>query len=368
MRRLRKSFCVLLAIGLTGCHVPSTVALKGSGGRNAFNTTLQMTSNEQMLLNLVRLRYCDTPYFLNVTNITSQVTYEAEANTRFLFPGSDKTNPTSLGGSMLWKSQPTIVYAPVEGKMFSQLLLKPINLLFIQQLVYSGWDVDRLFKLTVQSFGNIYNAPAASGPFPNATPVYKDFYRVTELMRYFQEKNQLHIGVKVEQDDNQKDSDKPASLQIFFPDNGKESQELAKLLGNVSSKQGYYVVDMKLGFKGEGEIGVLPRSILSTMYYLSLGVEVPKSHETNNIGVTTVCKDECDFDWTSMIQSLIKIRCSKDQPRHAYISIKYRGFWFYIDESDVNSKRTFVLLLNLFNLQAGQTDFRSPILTIPVGV
>ena len=364
MRILSKGIIAILVTTLTGCHVPSSVALGGSGGRNAFNATLHATSNEELLLNLVRLRYCDTPYFLNVTNITSQVTYEAEATTKLFFPGFNRANPASIGGGMLWKSQPTIVYAPLEGSQFSELLLKPIKLLFIQQLVYSGWDIDRVFKLTVQSFNNIHNAPTASGPFPNSKPVYKDFYRITELFRYFQKNNELHVGIKSTKNEG---SGATMSLQIFFPNRGKEAKELASYLYNTEPANGYNVIDMKLGFQEEGKTGIMPRSVLSCMYYLSLGVDIPLQHELNNIGVTT-CDDLCPFNWSQIIRKLITVHHSRKEPRSSYIAVKYRGFWFYIDESDITSKRTFVLLLNLFNLQAGNTKSAAPILTIPVGI
>ncbi|MDN3505292.1 MAG: hypothetical protein P0S95_06940 [Rhabdochlamydiaceae bacterium] len=368
MRAVRKSIFAILLMGLVGCQVPTTVALRGGGGRNAFNQTLQMTTNEQLLLNLVRLRYCDTPYFLNVTNITNQVSYESEANAKFFIPGFSKGNPTALGGALSWKSQPTIVYTPVEGKQFSELLLKPIDLVFIQQLVYSGWDIDRVFKLSVQSFDNMYNAPTASGPFPNTSPVYRKFYRVTQLLRHFQKLNQLQVGVHSSLANEDSKIQTGCALQIYFPDNGNESKELAKLLGNLQSSEGYYVINIKLGFQKKGQVGIMPRSILSCMYYLSLGVDVPDKHEANSIGITTICDDQCPFEWKEVIQDLICINHSKSEPSEAAVKVKYRNYWFYIDETDISSKRTFVLLLNLFNLQAGSSEQKAPILTIPVGV
>ena len=361
-----KRFALLLSLILVGCQVPSTVALRGSGGRNAFNTTLQMTSNEQLLLNLIRLRYCDTPFFLNVTNITNQVAVETKGGLKMVMPGFNQDNPSNIDGAVSWRSQPTIVYTPIEGRQFSELLLKPIDLLFIQQLVYSGWDIDRVFKLSVQSFDNIYNAPTASGPFPNISPIYKDFYRVVELMHYFQKRNELHIGIKG--DTNHTDQvDLSEGIQIFFPNNGDESKELATLLGDVQPKEGYYMIDMRLGFQKEGRVGIMPRSVLSCMYYLSLGVEVPEKHD-QGMTITTVNDCDCEEQWKKVINELLVVRHSKSKPKDAYCSVEYRGHWFYIENDDISSKRTFALLLNLYNLQAGSTKGRAPVLTIPVGV
>lgn len=356
-------YCLPLSIGLflTGCNVPSNVALKGEGGRNSYNVSLQTTSNEQLLLNLVRLRYCDTPYFLNVNNVTTQISYGAEASTRFLFPGQNERNPTSVGGSFNWRTQPTVIYSPLEGKAFAELLLQPLDLTILQQMIYSGWDIDRIFRLGIQSFSGMHNAPTASGPFPNDEPEYKDFYEVTKLMRYFQRRNELQIGVKSSNGDG-----KGTSMQIFFPSGSDEARHLSFLLGGLDTQKGYYILDMNLGFQSDGEIGVMPRSVLSCMYYLSLGVEIPPVHEKRQIAIQTQIGDDGTDDLGPIIKKLISIKSSSYYPKNAYLAVKYKNFWFYIEDNDINSKRTFSLLLSLYNLQAGGVKQMMPILTIPI--
>ena len=59
---------------------------------------------------------------------------------------------------------------------------------------------------------------------------------------------------------------------------------------------------------------------------------------------------------------------SEKKPKHAYVSIKYRDFWFYIEDDDLHSKKTFMLLLELYNLQSGRGPDKGPILTLPLGV
>lgn len=361
-----KSICYLLPLSLgcffSSCNVSSNVALKGDGGRNAYNVTLQTTSNEQLLLNLVRLRYCDTPYFLTVNNITSQISYGAEASARFLVPGTNEKNPAALGGALNWKTQPTVIYSPLEGKAFAELLLQPLDLSIFQQLIYSGWDIDRIFRLGVQSFSGMHNAPAASGPFPNDETMFKDFFEVTKLMRYFQKRNELQIGIKTIDGNGGKTS----SMQIFFPSDSDEARHLSYLLGGLDTTKGYYIIDMNLGFQSAGEIGIMPRSVLSCMYYLSLGVDVPEDHVRKNVAILTQVGDDLKDDLAPEIKKLITIKTSSFYPRNAFLAVKYRKYWYYIEDSDINSKRTFALLLTLYNLQAGGVKQMMPILTIPV--
>jgi hypothetical protein len=353
---------ITIALGLTSCNVSSNFAMKGDGGRNAYNVTLQNTSNEQLLLNLVRLRYCDTPYFLNVNNITTQFTYGGEASTKLIFPGFNERNPASLGAGLNWRSQPTIIYSPLEGKAFAELLLQPIDLSVIQQMIYSGWDIDRVFRLVIQSFAGMNNAPTASGPFPYEDPEFKDFYEATKLMRHFQKKNELQIGVKTVQNGTLGHG---TSLQIFFPSGTDEAKKLSELLGGLETTKGFYMLDMNLGFQHGGEIGVMPRSVLSCMYYLSLGVDIPKEHEKKHVAILPDTIDGID-DLTPIIKKLIVIKQSTHYPRNAFLAVKYRKNWFYIEDCDLNSKRTFSLLLSLYNLQAGGVKQMMPILTIPI--
>jgi hypothetical protein len=53
-------------------------------------------------------------------------------------------------------------------------------------------------------------------------------------------------------------------------------------------------------------------------------------------------------------------------PGPAYVSVPYRGLWFYISDGDTRSKLFFRLLGYLFSLQAGEIQPVQPLLTLPV--
>jgi len=348
----------------TSCNVSSNFALKGDGGRNAYNTTLQTTSNEQLLLNLVRLRYCDTPYFLNVNTITTQFSYGAEAGTKLTFPGFDQKNPAAVSGSVNWRSQPTIIYSPLEGRAFAELLLQPLDLTIIQQMIYSGWDIDRVFRLTIQSFNSTHNLSTSSGPLERDENQLPEFTEITKLMRIFQLRNELQIGVNTSSSTN--GDVRGTSLQIVFPAGSENAEKLAALLGGLHPFKGFYILDMDLGFEEGGKIGILPRSVLSCMYYLSLGIIIPNDHDKMQIAIPSTTWGENPVDLTAIINKLLCVKTSPYYPKNAFIAVKYKKHWFYIDDVDINSKRTFALLLSLYNLQAGGVKQLMPILTIPI--
>ena len=383
----RKDFCrlflsILLVIVSSSCTVTSKQALKGPGGRNSYNSSLQMTTSEQMLLNLVRLRYCDIPYFLDVSTITTQFTYGAKAAPLFNFPGFNQKNPFELGAEVSWQNQPTIQYTPLEGQEFATQLMRPIDILTIQHLIISGWDVDRVFKLTIQSFDDLHNAPNAAGPIPDRIPEYEPFFEMTRLMRQFQLRGELHIGSNVVKMNNGNDytgktdpnhetaSDyrhKFNSMRLIFPSDKDESKQLAHLLEGCSRSGKRYILDIDLGFNKDAEIGLMPRSVLGAMYYLSLGIVPPeKDVALGNVPLVRN-KEGKIYNWQELLGGLFTVYASQNYPKNAYVTAKYRGYWYYIDNSDICTKRTFVLLQLLYSLQSSEAKQLPTLLSIPIG-
>ncbi len=370
-------FLLSISLILSGCHIPSQVAMEGVGGRNAYNIEVQKTNAEEMLLNLVRLKYYDSPFFLEVSNVTTSFTYKNFLGAALPIPGINQLNPFRLGGETSWQNQPTIQYSPLEGQEFANQLMQPLELSTIQMAIYSGWDIDRVFKLVVQSFKELYNAPRGTGPVPMDTPQYKEFYEVIGLLRQLQLKSMLQVGLKEENDNNgaidggKNNDNKKQILQLAFSSHCEEGKAIAKILDLPEPKNGKYIVSVQAGFDEKGQVGILPRSILSCMYYLSQSVEVPcKDAKLHKASGSSTSEEEI-LEWNSVIENLMRIYSSSNKPKDdAYVSIKYRDSWFYIKDNDLSSKRTFMLLLEFYNLQSGRrgNNSRGPILTLPIGI
>jgi len=64
---------------------------------------------------------------------------------------------------------------------------------------------------------------------------------------------------------------------------------------------------------------------------------------------------------------LMRIRSSDTHPTNAAVAVFYRRSWFYIDDSDLDSKSTFSMLGQVFALQSGNVEKMTPVLTLPVG-
>ncbi len=114
-------------------------------------------------------------------------------------------------------------------------------------------------------------------------------------------------------------------------------------------------------------LGVSMRSLLGVLFYISQSVEVPEKH--SDLGKVTVTEDAsgAPFDWSKVTGDVMRISWSRSRPRGAAVAVHYRGVWFYIDDSDLNSKSTFSLVSQLFMLQAGSVKMQMPLLTLPIG-
>ncbi len=375
MHKIISLFTLLI---LTGCHFPSSMVLEGPGGRNAYNIEVQKTNAEEMLLNLVRLRYYDSPFFLEVSSVTSSFTFKNLAAATINIPGFNHTNPMSLGGETQWQTQPTIQYSPLEGQEFANQLMQPLDIATLQQVIYSGWDIDRVFRLAVQHFKEYHNVPQEKELDPEKHPKYQNFIKALRIMKKFQEEGILQVGIKehrkIDEKENKEGCIEPnMTLQIAFPVDDEDSKTLADLLGEAQPKNGKYMVSIVQGFNKKGEIGVLPRSILSCMYNLSHSVDVPdKDLEENKAKTLYDETDDVKKEKQRVkkeIHSLMNIYNASLKPKDSYVCIKYRDNWFYIKDNDLYSKRTFMLLLELYNLQSGRRKTQGgPVLTLPIGV
>jgi hypothetical protein len=113
-------------------------------------------------------------------------------------------------------------------------------------------------------------------------------------------------------------------------------------------------------------LAVETRSLLGILYFLSHAVEVPKRDE--DAGRVKVTLDEAGlpFDWRRVSGSALRVQSSPHRPRDAAVAIRARDAWFFVADSDLESKSTFSLLAQLLSLQSGKVERVAPLLTLPL--
>lgn len=356
-RRLGAALLCTLAL-LGGCVNFGPKAIQA--GRADYNTVLRDTTDQQLLANLVRLRYRDRPYFLEVSAITTQYSFSPQLSATAAVGPSNIEQEGAAGGSVSYSEQPTISYVPLQGDDFARRLLTPVSLEALLLLGNSGWSIDRLLRLCVQRINGIPNAVTASGPTPATAPDFAQFYRVSERLRELQLSGDLMIGYA---------KDEQSFPVLKFSERSQASDAYAEIIESLglSPGQPHYRISLALSGASSDTITMQTRSLNGILYYLSHAVAVPDAHRSEGLVTLTRHANGGPFDWSELMSDLFSIRVADTSPDSAAVRVAYRDHWFYISDADLSSKSTFSLLAQLFALQAGSGEGLRPVLTIPVG-
>ena len=325
-----------------GCTKYGPVFLQSE--RSQYNQAIQKTNDEQLLLNLVRLKYRDTPLFMEVHNIASQFTLQNDIGISTQLQAGAKGIFTPDASTFVEES-PTISYSPLHGENFVQGVLTAISLKTIVLLFHSGWNVERIFKVCLQRIDKLKNAPGASGPTPKIAPKTGKFFKAAKYLRQLQSQGGLDLVYRV--------SDGEPQLVIHISEAFKNSEPANQFARSINATIGQtsYVFGAP-SIKDKQSIDIVTRSLLGVMFYLSEAVQVPEQDIVE--GRVTVTKtDEGEvFDWAEITGELLRIHNSPNPPVDVSLLIFYRNYWFYINDSDLISKSTFSLLAQIYALQS----------------
>ncbi|MEK9629290.1 MAG: hypothetical protein VW455_09755 [Nitrospinota bacterium] len=351
-------FLFSILLFFSACAKLGPTTLKSE--RSNYNLAVQKTNDEQLLLNLTRLKYRDTPFFMEVSSVASQFTLSTTGNASATLQ-EGVNGLFGLGGSVGITERPTVTYSPLQGDQFIQRVLSPLPLQTITLLFHSGWSIERIFRLCFQRMNNVKNAPGASGPTPQKAPQFKEFIEATKFLRELQTLDALNLSYENE--------DGIPHIILNISEEGKNLESAQKFARALHVEPGLkkYVISFSPKQNETNQIRVITRSLLGILFYLSQAVEAPEE-DVRAGKVTRTLKASGDvFDWKEVTGELLRIRSNPTQPGDATLMVYYRGTWFYIKDSDLKSKSTFSLLSQIFSLQAGKIKDTTPLLTLPVG-
>src|SRR5271165_2826006 len=270
--------CALAGLCLLGCqHIgPSTIV----EDRVAYDDAIATSWKEQTLLNIVKLRYFDTPFFTDVAQIVSgyslggQVTPTPGFNQSF-FPGASFGDRLlgSLPLQAAYIDRPTISYAPQTRPDFIRNLTIPLPPTAVLYLMQAGYPVDLVFDLTLDAINGIQGRSVSGGQVRPASP---EFQRIVQILR----KGQLSgsVGMRIEVG-----KDKTQALVMFFRDPDIDPKlaaglaEARKLLRiDPNQRDARVVFGATRG--GTNEITMATRSIYRVLSLLAVSVQVPDVH------------------------------------------------------------------------------------------
>jgi hypothetical protein len=287
--------------------------------------------------------------------------------------------------------------------------IPPETLVFLSE---TSWPIEVIFRLWVERLNGVPNAVTASGPSRGVISDYERFLHVTKLMQYAQDHelasfrtepreivlsgpipaNTVTAATLVDAAkagmEYRPGADgqswvlvrKENKLIVRVNPAGIESSEVEEMVRILNLRPGQVIYDVVVA-PGDvpdpllyprppsAEVRISPRSTAQVFFYLSNGVEVPCEHIECGLVKPMSDVDGRPMDSRELTSGLFEVHICKGHkpPSTAYIAIRYRGYWYFIDDRDQASKSTLSLVLQLSRLDFGTQRATGPILTLPVG-
>ena len=341
---------------MSGCQSLGPKTLPGD--RSDYSDALSQSWKRQTLLNIVKLRYFDPPIFVDVGQIVAGYQLQTAANLggQISSESALQGNSLTLGGAATFIDRPTITYVPLTGNKFVKGLMTPLPPDSVFFMIQSGWPADGVMFASVAEINGLKNQTVS---IAGVSPPDPDFMRVLALMRKIQLSGAVALRVS-------QDAGKQQSSVLSFrsrditPETLNDIHELRRLLRLDPD-----ATELKLVFgsnpSNDKEVAVVTRSMMHQLATMASQVEVPA--EDVRLGRATPGWETIAHDTNAV--RLIRIRSSKSKPPEAFVSIHYRGCWFWIDDCDLKSKRVFSFMMMLFTLADTGEKENLPLITIP---
>jgi len=347
---------LVCALALTGCtHLgPKTVAVD----RFDYSTAIGDSWKQQTLLNIVKLRYMDLPVFVDVASIVAGYSMQTGVSVSGTL-SSEKAiqgDFASIGGQAIYTDRPTITYVPMTGEKFLRGLITPIDPKNIFFMLQSGYAADFILGMAVESLNGVRNRSVAGGTVRDADP---EFIRALNLLREVQAAGAF--GMRVEED-----KVKGSTGVVFFQrdnvpaDIAEKGAEIRQLL-KLPADQHKFVLTYSPMRGTDNELAVNSRAILQIMMAFASRIDVPEAH----------LKDHSA--WPSLENAPAaesrrqnpRIHSGKDKPGNVFAAVRYRDYWFWVDNGDLQTKRALTVVMFFFTLADTGSPEKLPLITIP---
>ena len=222
--------------------------------------------------------------------------------------------------------------------------------------------MDRVMRLTLNTINDIDNASSASGPTPLLAPNPEEFNKLLSVIEKLGRGN-FQLGYTLI--NNQR------VLALSVKKAMIDSPEMQDLIDVLDiDKHLLYIVntDANSDYRSGSEIDINLRSLAGIEFYLSHGIHIPEEHLKNkNVQISYTAEGDI-FNWNTIFEDTFQVYSAIEEPSDnlAAVKVYWRGYWFFINDKDINSKYTFMLLNQISALQSGDVDKSGPLLTLPV--
>jgi len=329
--------------------------------RSHYNHSLTESWKEQILLNIVKIRYVEPLFFVDVGEIVAGYSLETGAElgfsrSMFDLPGTSDSSTFQLGMSGKFTDRPTITYRPMTGDVFLKGIMSPIPLQNILMGMDSGVSASFLMRFGVRNINGVRNEALRTD---KNVPAESSFQRAVDIISRLQLLGTLHVTTRVVP------PRKIPGLFLSLGDNGTspdvaalvmELQTLLDLDPAISS----YALAAGTTPPNDRCIALQTYSLMQILAIVAARVQIPEED------VVTQCATP-GFEGRSgnSILDSIEIHASTKQPEKTFAAIRFHDHWFWVDDHDLTTKRVFSFILLAFTLLEKDTNVHPLQLTIP---
>jgi hypothetical protein len=343
--------CLLTAtVLLAGCQSLGPAQL--GPDRSRYGEAIAASWREQMILNVVKVRYLDTPVYLDISSVISSYSRSAELSlSATLQPNLPENNSRGFGATGNYSESPTVSYEPLSGERLTNTLLRPIPPETVFGLILSGSQAEFLLRATCQSINGIRNSASSVTRGRAGDPRFDELRAAIGRI--------AQVGA--------------LSLRMKKTDDGKESwlgfdnaQEVSSDVARVKTLLGLQadLDEFRLVFGARSQsptgIAMLTRSLQAVIGDLAAGVELPPEDLAEG-RATTLATTEA----SASADRLLYIHSARERPQGLDLAVRYRDRWFWVDDRDLMSKRTLMFLYMFVALVENGSVPQGPLLTIP---
>lgn len=374
--------CILLTLlVLTGCTSLGPARVKTD--RVQYNDIVQETDNEQLLKNIVRLRYFHSTNYLAITNVTASYSLNHTISVTNVSENSATTNLAwaSLGitPSVSYSDSPTISYVPVTDADFIRSMQRPVPFDDFALLSRQApFEQGLLMTLIVQKIGPLDTDLSIHDNIVAMPNEYYEYDHCFDLLRKMFRNRDITLQQYVF-------NNAPALVLTFKHKNSQDALGIKKMLhipstsptiilmekenvGLLKDKSGILVpTNTKSNYRNV--VYIQQRSINAILGFVARGVEVPQEDINNRSAFAIRDPQGHIYSADPYLKDIISIYHSDTEPQNDVLVKTYvNHHWFYIKDSDASSKITFDILIRLVLLTASiSAEQQGPALTLPIG-
>ena len=354
----RNLAAALLGLAVAACRSIGPVTV--SHDRIDYGTAIGNSWKEQTLLNIVKLRYGDMPVFLEVAQVIAGYQLQSAIGGSFTAGNfnSSLVGPFTASGSAnaagTYTDRPTVTYSPLTGVDFLKRLMTPVPPSSVLFMLQSGYSAERVMPILLQAINGIEN-----GSNRLNRPADPKFTRLIELVREGQLSGAIQIRIERAKDGAE------SSVLIFGPSKDPElaarGREIKSILGIKPELR-----ELKVYYGGyserDDEIDMMTRSMLQIMLEFAAVVRVPASDvEQGKAAPGLIDTPTAGAPNGPPLRVLV----TDTPPRNPHVAVQYDNKWFWIADTDIQSKYTFGVIMLLFSIADTGARGAAPVVTIP---